>query len=224
MQAPPTGSVTAAEPRFVRIAPDHPRRPEVERDVARTYRVAHGARLHDFLPHLFVVAASFGRAEGVIGAHVGGDHAGPFFLEQYLQAPIEQVLEQRLGVTSSRSMLAEVGSLAAVHAQGGRMAIAALAAWLDGAAVTRVVCTATTSLRVLFARAGLDAVELARADVGRLQGGASDWGRYYEADPRVIALSIDDVRRHCDRWAAPLVGYAYLAGLAWARGRRSAAA
>ena len=54
-----------------------------------------------------------------------------------------------------------------------------------------VVSTATTELRHLFTRMGLEPVVLGVADPGVLGEGAAQWGSYYTHQPLVVAGSIE---------------------------------
>lgn len=178
-------------------------RTALERFVAEQYAAAHDARVTSFQPELIGVVDDSGRVLGAAGLHYGSDPS-PFFLECYLGEPVERVLSRRLGRAVERTGLAEIGNVAARQPGDGCWLVGTIGAWLDGAGVEWAVFTATARLRALLARLGFALVELAVADPARVPGGAAEWGRYYESDPRVAAVSFRAHRDYAVRWVLGL--------------------
>ncbi len=163
----------------------------------RHYLQVHGARVTEFLPLLMgvedrgVVVGAIGLREG--GQCEGGGQRDPLFLEAYLAEPAESLLSAALGRTVRRQDIAEIGNLASATPGGGRLLTAAFAAYLAEVGLDWAMFTATLPLRNGFARQGVPLIDLGPADGACLGSDVADWGRYYEADPRVTAVSIADV-------------------------------
>lgn len=182
-----------------------------------------GARITHFLPVLLGLVDGDDQVLGVVGTTPGADAGGGrWFCEQYLDAPVEQVLSAALARPVERSRLAEVGNLAAERPGAGRLLLGSLAAWLDGAGCEFAVFTATRPLRALFRRLRIPLVELGAADPARLGDAAQAWGRYYEGDPCVVAAALTDVRAACSAMVEAWAGHAWLDGAGWACTRRAA--
>lgn len=167
---------------------DDPRTTErrrVERFIEDTYAEAYGSRIQAHYPTLMSVQDE----DGVIYAVVGFRHASDerLFLEQYLDAPVETVLGQAIGAPVQRGHIVEIGGLASSGQGATVFLFAAMARHLQGEGLRFAVATATEELRRIFNRAGLGALQLARADPHRLEGGGGAWGAYYQTDPVVLA-------------------------------------
>jgi len=131
--------------------------------------------------------------EGNILAALGFRYAGDerLFLETYLDAPIERVLEEVYKQPINRNVIAEIGNLAS---QGGRSSIflfTALDAYLEKQGIKINTVTATDSLLRYFNHLGLKATELAKANQKCLGDSGVSWGSYYKENPRVVAGYVD---------------------------------
>lgn len=108
----------------------------------------------------------------------------PLFLEQYLDQPIEDVLE------SDRSKIAEVGNLAS---KGGGMSLflfSALSLYLKNKGKTHAVVTGTRSLERRLKILGLNPKRHAKADDTLLKNNHDEWGSYYQTQPHVLSGSL----------------------------------
>ena len=177
----------------------HPARAEVEAYIARIYMQRYGAVLRSFLPYLLVYRDASGDIRAAVGLRRGGD--GGFFVEQYLDAPAEQAIAAVTGRAVQRNEMVEVGNFASTSAGDARELILQLTASLHAEGLRWVLFAATRQLRNAFDRLHLSTVELAEARSDRLSGDHSDWGSYYEAQPKVMFGDI-------------AAGHAYLARLA----------
>jgi hypothetical protein len=213
----PTTSLVPLEGRFARaelVEAHDPQRPAVEAFIAQVYRDRHGAELHSFLPHLLAYRDREGQLLAAVGLRLGKE--GPLFVEQYLDVPAEKLLASRqLAQGLQRRDLAEVGSFAASTPGSARELILQLTCTLHAAHVRWVLFAATRQLRNAFGRLDLSLTELAEARADRLHGDPSDWGRYYDAQPRVmcgnVAAGYAYVRRCAEQASAePLPGPAGL--------------
>jgi hypothetical protein len=124
---------------------------------------------------------------GAVQAQVGYRRAfaEPLFLENYLDAPIELVLSTTLRRAVPRETIVELGNLAADDATA-LVELWARAANDLGSDCEIAVATLTAPLRAMFTRLGLRLIELAPADMARIEQ-PEIWGRYYTSDPRVCA-------------------------------------
>ncbi len=123
------------------------------------------------------------------------------FLEAYLDAPVEQVLERRLGRRFARRDIVEIGNLASCNAPA-MIALWARTANDLGSDAEVAVAVLTAPLRRMFARLGVPLVELARADAARIEGAGENWGRYYQHRPLVCAGMISDGQARLARFSA----------------------
>ena len=185
---PPGRSAIAArraQPKLEPVHLLHPGRSACEGFIAARFMRAHGARIGHFSPHLLGVRDALGRWRAASGYTPADGH--PLFLEQYLDAPVEEVLARHRGRAIDRDGIVEVGNLAASSIGMARTLIPLLARHLERLGYEWVVFTATRELRNTFARLGLHPVALAPADPSRLVERDVDWGRYYDNDPVVMA-------------------------------------
>lgn len=173
---PPPVSLTRVD----RQAPD---RPAVEAFVRDTFAYYYKARVRVLPDCLLALRLAGGHITAVAGLRFAA--AGPLFLEQYLDAPIETCLDTAGRI--ARGVIVEIGSLAAPTPGQVRYMMIALTGYLHSAGYRWVACTAINSLRNTLARMGLTPILLGAADPRRLGAGAGDWGSYYEKQPQVIA-------------------------------------
>lgn len=169
------------------LGPDEPRA-EAEAFLAAIYRERFGATLREFMPWLLGFADATGALRAVVGLRPARGRA--LFVEQYLDAPAERAVSMALGRTVSRDSLIEVGSLAALRAGDARRLILSLTRGLHEAGQRWVLFTATRQLRNAFERMGLQPTALGPARPTRLHAAATDWGRYYDADPVLLCGDI----------------------------------
>jgi hypothetical protein len=183
---------TAPSARLALVSPSHPERAGVERFVQRVYAERYGADVRQFAPMLVAL-----HDDGEIVAAAGYRPAGaaPLFLERYLSAPVETLLETRLGAgrpaAPSRQRIVEVGHLAGQRAGAGRRLIGLLGPHLAAQGFQWVVSTLTEELRHLFVRLGVAPLALGVADPAALGDAAPAWGTYYDHRPEVLAGHIE---------------------------------
>jgi hypothetical protein len=165
-------------------------RAALERFIARRFERAYGARLTHFLPNLLGLRDGAGEWQAAVG--YAGAGAGRLFLEQYLDAPVEQVLAQALRRPVARERVVEVGNFASAGGGVARRLIPGLARRLRELGFELAVFTATRELKNAFLRLKLCPLVLAAADPARLGAGASAWGSYYAHRPTVMGGRIAD--------------------------------
>lgn len=171
--------------------PDSPARANAERFIHDRFNIEYDADIQHYMPHLVQLRTRDEETIAVVGYRDARHHK--LFVELYFDEPIEVALSRHLGQEVARGDIVEVGNLADAHPGGARAAITALTAYLYGAGFRWVVFTGVTKLRNAFFRLGLDPVHIGSADPGRLSGDVQkEWGRYYQADPQIMAGDIHE--------------------------------
>lgn len=161
------------------------RRQQLEQFIGARFAAQYGARIRHFMPCLLGLHDEAQQLQAALGVRCG--QSGPLFLEQYLDAPIEQRIAEA-GSTSlpRRGRIAEVGNLAAIGAGHARLMIVALTDLLVTAGFRWVAFTGTLLLLNSFQRLGLNLLNLGPADGRRLGDDLADWGSYYATCPQVM--------------------------------------
>ncbi|MBZ2209768.1 thermostable hemolysin [Massilia sp. R798] len=161
-----------------------PARASLEAFIAQSFHASYGAILSHFCDTLLGCRDGSGQWIAALGYSLGED--GPLFLEQYLDAPLEQAIGARAGHPVARAEIVEVGNLAAAHPGAARALIVSMTRLLHAQGLHWVAFTATTSLLNSFTRLRLKPGVLAAADPHRLPDGGRRWGSYYNAQPQVM--------------------------------------
>uniref|UniRef100_B0T7E0 Putative thermostable hemolysin n=1 Tax=Caulobacter sp. (strain K31) TaxID=366602 RepID=B0T7E0_CAUSK len=164
-------------------------RSRVERFLEIQYDRAFGGKIRGHYPSLISVSDSEGNLCAAAGFRRAD--AGPLFLEQYLDEPVDVLIGAGFGGPVARRDIAEIGNLASVTPVASWALFEALARHLENAGCRFAVATATRQLRRTFARARMDIQTLSRATAERLTEGREDWGGYYQRDPEVLAGPIN---------------------------------
>lgn len=182
---------------FSVVSPSHHLRARVEHEIRTTYWEQFQARLAR-LPSTLIASVS---ASGIVECAAGVRFSGcefpdrDFFSECYLDLPVEIALQYRFGRSVQRRRVIEVCNLAGRKPGRSQWFIASFIEFANSAEFDWVIFTATKSLRALLERGGVRMTQLARAERFRVSN-PSDWGSYYEHDPRVMAVHRDASRRY----------------------------
>lgn len=177
-------SALRAKPSTVSIVPAFSKdREAVERFITDIYTKAYGAHIHVHYPVLMSVRDEAGQILAATGFRPAVNE--PLFLEQYLDAPVEQVLQ------TPRSQIVEIGNLASDGGGASLYLFAALAAYLNYKSFTQAVVTSTDFLERRFRQMGLQPKRQAKADPSLLLSDGENWGTYYDTEPHVISGSVE---------------------------------
>lgn len=185
--------VTECAPKLVVYERDDPQRGEIESFIQGIYLARYGAHVRVFTPVLVGLKDEHGQLIAAVGYRCAD--ANPLFLEQYFDAPIEQVMSRNAGVALSRSGLVEVAHLVALKPGQGRRMMSELGALLQSKGVIWIVSTVTRELRHLFVRMGIAPLALGAADASCLGDDVKDWGSYYAHEPVVLAVQLQIAMR-----------------------------
>lgn len=165
--------------------PNHPDRRELEAFVQDGFQRKHGASVRTFMPVLLALRDGRGQLTGVAGYRPAS--SGPLYLEQYLPAPIEDLIAAcQPGASSGRAAVAEVGNFACRDCATAMSMVGMLREFLLDQGHEWVTFTATRTVRGIMRHLGIRLTELARADKSRIVVQNDEWGGYYATDPRVM--------------------------------------
>jgi hypothetical protein len=160
-------------------------RSAVEEEIAKLYWHRYAARLSSFPDMLVAEVGPSANVECAAGLRFG---CRQLFSEIYLDRPAEHSLSRRFGLAIDRDCVVEVCNLAAAKPGRSRSFVRHLIEFVEIAGAEWAIFTATKALRALLQRSGLEMIELARAEQSRVKN-PTDWGTYYDHDPRVMAVS-----------------------------------
>ncbi len=173
-------------PKFEFVSAQSPKRAEVEKYVERQFESSYGAHLAEFLS-VFLTLRCANKLSASAGISLGAE-SHKFFLEQYLDAPIEIELQRLSCEDISREKLAEIGNLVATSRGASRLMFIMLASVLNQAGYEWMVFTATKPLLHSLRKLGFASHLITEAKPSRLSKNSSaNWGSYYENQPQVVA-------------------------------------
>jgi hypothetical protein len=118
--------------------------------------------------------------------------AGPLFMEQYLDDPIETVLSERYGQSVGRDEIFELGNLAAVRPGVCQLLYLIVASVMVRTRLKHVVFAGTKQVRKGVCRLGFEIESIAAADPSRLGEAADNWGSYYANEPTIMAINLSE--------------------------------
>ncbi len=172
---------------FSVVAPSDHLRARVEHEIRTTYWERFQARLALLPSTLIASVSASGSVECAAGVRFPDQE---FFSECYLDLPVEIALQYRFGRVVQRHRIIEVCNLAGRKPGRSQSFIANFIEFAESAEFDWVIFTATKPLRALLERSGVRMTQVARAERFRVPN-PSDWGSYYEHDPRVVAVHRD---------------------------------
>lgn len=165
-------------------------RGQVEKYVFDQFLANHGASVREFMPMLFTTACH-GDYTAAVGIRPALGH--DLFLEQYLAETAEKAIGGLTGECVEREHIVEIGSLVATHGGASQLVYLIMAAVLQRAGFEWLVITATPQVQKAINRLGFELYPLAYADPSILDTDSlSDWGSYYECQPRIIAGNLSE--------------------------------
>ncbi|EGM77319.1 Thermostable hemolysin [Rheinheimera sp. A13L] len=166
-------------------------RASIEQFIASGFAKAYQADVHSFMPNLFGVSRA-GEWQAVLGLRCAAQTH--LFIEHYLSAPVEQLLAT-YGIHAERSQLIEIGHLYAINRQSLLQLFVLMAYALDQLNYRYLLCAATTQVRAILSRHGIELTELGEAKAEALGKDAASWGCYYDTNPKVCVMDLAAVTR-----------------------------
>lgn len=155
---------------------------DTQRFVQERYEAIYSAQVKQFLPLLMTTWSEEG-IQGVLGLRPGV--LGDFFVESYLDRPIEVIASEFKGCTVDRARIIETGNLAGSRGSSQLMFIV-LTQVLYRAGFHWVSFTATAQVNALLHRLGFNPQVICEADPRRLDDEGRSWGSYYDNKPCVV--------------------------------------
>lgn len=157
---------------------------------ARKYLNIYGANLKMFMPQ----AICYLDKKTCIRAAAGFQSASnSLYLEQYLNEPVENAIARAFDTPiPKRSQIVELGNFASNTPGATRQFIVRLGKYFLRKNFRWIVLTATQSIKASFEKMGVSnaMVIICDAKVDQLKDNVTNWGTYYENDPKVIAVDI----------------------------------
>lgn len=170
-------------PKVISILPAFAKEREaVEHFIMDVYAASYGARIDIHYPTLMSIQDEAGTILAAAGFRYAAEET--LFLEQYLTAPVEQILN------TPRNRIVEIGNMASGGGGASSFLFAALSAYLNHRSFTDAVITGTDFIEKRLRSLGLRPRRLAAADPALLRDNGENWGRYYDTNPHVLAGSI----------------------------------
>ncbi|WP_233006959.1 thermostable hemolysin [Rheinheimera faecalis] len=166
-------------------------RASIEQFIASGFAKAYQADVHSFMPNLLGVSRA-GEWQAVLGLRCAA-HTD-LFIEHYLPAPVEQLLAT-YGMQAERTQLIEIGHLYAINRQSLLQLFVLMAYALDQLNYRYLLCAATTQVRGILSRHGIELTELGAAKAEALGEEAASWGSYYDTNPKVCVMDLAAVTR-----------------------------
>lgn len=157
--------------------------------IEQGFKHAYGANIQVSSPVLLAIQND--NIKGALGLR---NASCKLFSEQYLDADIVTALSSK-GVAAERSEIVEISSL---YSDDQRMTVrllTSLIVGLDQLGYRHVIFTATSRLFGLLVNFGLSPVVLCDADQSKLGPTADDWGSYYDTEPKVVAINVNECVR-----------------------------
>lgn len=171
--------------------PDAEDRPELERFIYDSFKLAYGAQVRHFMPLLVSLRNAKGDLLAVCGFR--NADAEKLFLETYLDEPINAVLSSMSGEKVVRESIVEVGNFATFPPGMSRHMISILAAYIHKIGAKWIVFTATPKIRNAWRRLGINLAQVCKADKEKLNCDyREEWGSYYDACPYVMAVNVPE--------------------------------
>lgn len=154
--------------------------------IQRRFQQAYDALPTLRIPRLLALTSRHHSLLAAVGVRCAADER--LFLEDYIDAPVEQVIPVSPGLPRGR--IAEIAHLAGVEAGISRFLFPALTVWLKAREFDWIAFTGTDHLRNSFQRLGIEIVDVGPADPLRLPDRGRGWGHYYSNHPRVMVASV----------------------------------
>ena len=180
----PTTQALASHCQLDIVYPSHPLWVAVIEHVSLRYQQAFWADLKVFMP-AYLALLSNGEIISVCGFRIASEE--PLFLEQYLDAPAQQLVSGLFEQPIQRSNLVEFGHLASFAKGMSPLHFYLIAHFLVENGYEWCIFTATDPLYALMSRLGLEPRLITRAEAEKVVDADAVWGTYYQHQPKVFA-------------------------------------
>ncbi|MCW8922245.1 MAG: thermostable hemolysin [Gammaproteobacteria bacterium] len=181
-------SLILPRPSFRWHAAEAADRSQIESYIADKFHSEYDADVSTFAPFLLGMHCKTG-----LNAAVGVRPAqsSPLFIEQYLDASIEQSIQSPDGELVKREEVVEISNLVATRRGASQLLFIIVGSLMYEAGYRWVVFNATDKVERITRKFPFPIQVLCASKPERLGERAKEWGRYYETSPRVI---VGDIR------------------------------
>lgn len=159
-------------------------RRDLETFVKEGFAKKYHADVNTFMPILLGIKAQGLRA--VMGVRRGTQ---PLFVEQYLSVSITESLQEH-GIWTERASVAELGNLYSLNQRFTLPLLMTVVMGLYLSEVNYLVFAGTDKVRQLLAKLKLPLTFLADANPNLLKNDGTQWGSYYDNNPKVMFLDV----------------------------------
>ncbi len=163
-------------------------RAQVEAYITDKFRQEYDAEVSTFAPLLLSM-----RCKKQLNAAIGlrPAEASALFIEQYLDAPIEESIKDSETAPVKRDEIIEISNLVATRRGASQLLFIVVGSILYEAGYRWLVFNATDKVERIARKFPFPVQVLCAADPQCLGKRAEEWGRYYETRPRVL---VGDIR------------------------------
>jgi len=172
-----------------------PQRLILEKFIQVRYADCYHASVDHFLP-LLLAAQAGESVVGVLGLCPG--NRGRFFVENYLDQSIEQIITSRTGSFTDRARIIETGNLAASRG-GSQLLFIVLTELLYRSGFRWITFTATIQVSALLQRLGFAPEIICAASPEKLANKGKGWGSYYDNKPYVVRGDVERAHSALER-------------------------
>ena len=177
--------------------PESDGRKTVEAYIHEVFRKRYGAHVVDFYPLLITIENCQGEIIAALGLRFASEHA--LVVEDYAHQNMSALLERNLHASGQRKNMIEVGNLASSHSGYAKFLFVAMTRILSDWHFQWLAFTAVPSVLNVFRKLKLNPVEVCDACHEDLQGSQSDWGDYYQHQPRVMLGDILSAHQYLEQ-------------------------
>ena len=167
----------------------HPQRAAIESFIASGYQKSYQAIIKHFMPSLLTITD--GNKQAALGIRFAGEQ---FFIEQYTKCPVEQ-LQFFTSASVQANQIAEIGNLYANNPRFTIQLFLLMSVSLFINDIKYIAFAGTKKVRRLLKRTGIELHEVCSASESDLEGKSNIWGTYYQAEPEVVAIELEQVMK-----------------------------
>ncbi len=170
-------------PHFGLQTPGSRERAAIEAYIHERFAEVYQADVSHFLTNIISLrcGAEYSAAVGLAPAS-----NGKLFAEQYLDAPIEQLVSARVGQPVARGQIVEIGNLVSTCKGSSLLLFIVIGEVMERLGYSYVMFTGTREVKALLARLRYSPVVLGDANPSVLPDGGASWGSYYHNQPQVM--------------------------------------
>lgn len=166
---------------------------EIINSVQTKYKKAYGAVIN-VNPQYFIAVYKTPDLKELMGcAGLKFANQGDLFSEQYLEEPIERILNSKLEKNINREEIVEIGALTSVSGGIGSLIVRKIPFLAKCLGAKYLLCTVTADVRKLMEFNNIKFVKICDSDNEKLKSEKLNWGSYYDNQPETGYIVIDNL-------------------------------